>query len=142
MSTAARAAAVALWLGLATAAGAQGDAFSVRLSTAPIDGTLQATVTGSGSVDVVVDGRELVLDGEFMGLSVPATAARLHLGAASGVRGAAFAELDVDRAVSGSVRGTVRLSRTQTEALENGRVYVQIDSSAAPDGNLWGWLIP
>jgi len=26
--------------------------------------------------------------------------------------------------------------------LEKGRFYVQLHSEKAPDGNLWGWLLP
>ena len=26
--------------------------------------------------------------------------------------------------------------------LEKGRLYVQLHSEKAPDGNLWGWLTP
>ena len=27
-------------------------------------------------------------------------------------------------------------------ALRQGRVYVQVNSQKAPEGNLWGWLLP
>jgi hypothetical protein len=26
--------------------------------------------------------------------------------------------------------------------LDKGRLYVQLQSEKAPDGNLWGWLMP
>jgi len=28
------------------------------------------------------------------------------------------------------------------EGLRQGQIYLQIHSETAPDGNLWGWLIP
>ena len=30
----------------------------------------------------------------------------------------------------------------QLADLEKGRLYVQLHSEKAPDGNLWGWLMP
>lgn len=141
MSTRARAVAVALSMASVTWAAAQSATFAARLSTTPIDRSLQATVTGSGAVSAGLDGRELVLDGSFAGLQGAATSARLHVGPVTGVRGPAVAELEIDHGASGSVRGTVRLSRADAEALEDGRMYVQIDSEAAPEGNLWGWLL-
>ena len=46
----------------------------------------------------------------------------------------------VTLATSGMVTGSVRLDNRQLDALRAGRVYIQIHSEAAPDGNLWGWL--
>jgi hypothetical protein len=39
------------------------------------------------------------------------------------------------------VSGTFKLDAAQTEALRKGKLYVQIDSEKAPNGNLWGWLL-
>jgi len=36
----------------------------------------------------------------------------------------------------------VQLSEVQLAALKNGSFYVQIHSEKAPDGNLWGWILP
>jgi hypothetical protein len=47
----------------------------------------------------------------------------------------------VTKAEKGTVSGTVELSPDQIEDLRNGRLYVQIQSQGAPDGNLWGWLL-
>lgn len=58
-----------------------------------------------------------------------------------GVRGAAFADLNIEQAVDGEFSATLALSRKQVEALRTGRVYIQIHSTAAPEGNLWGWLL-
>lgn len=123
-------------------AAAQSGAFTARLSTTPIDQSLRATVTGQGAVSAVLDGQMLTVDGTFSGLAGPATAAHLHVGAVTGVRGPAVAELEVDAAASGAVHGTVQLSRAERAALGERRMYVQIASEAAPDGNLWGWLLP
>ena len=57
------------------------------------------------------------------------------------LRGAAFADLMVTPGVDGTVTGRVDLTPDQATALAQGRVYVQLHSEKAPDGNLWGWLL-
>ena len=37
--------------------------------------------------------------------------------------------------------GTVELTKAQADDLAAGRLYIQIHSQKAPDGNLWGWLL-
>lgn len=129
----------ALWFGHAAA---QSPELRARLSTVPIDPASQATTTGEGSVTARLEGRTLVVDGTFEGLQSAATAARLYLGAATGVRGPAIHDLDVTPSADGVVAASVTLSASEIEALSAGRLYVQIDSEAAPEGNLWGWLLP
>ncbi len=142
MSTRARAVAAMLCMAWTVWAAAQSNTFTARLSPTPIDQSLRETVTGSGSVSAVFEQRRLGVEGSFAGLAGPATSAHLHVGAVTGVRGPAVAELDIDTAPSGTLRGTVQLSRADAAALVEGRMYVQIASEAAPDGNLWGWLLP
>ena len=38
--------------------------------------------------------------------------------------------------------GTVDLNQQQLQDLQNSRLYIQLHSERAPDGNLWGWLMP
>ena len=73
--------------------------------------------------------------------SGPATVARLHLAprAASAVE--PFAELTIAKATKGTIEGTIELKPNQVEDLKRGRLYIQIHSDKAPDGNLWGWLL-
>jgi hypothetical protein len=120
---------------------AQGAQFRVRLSTVPISAAERATVTGHGQAMATLDGRRLTVSGTFSGLQGPATTAALHLGRATGVRGPAIHELNVSSSADGELSGTVSLSRSEVQALEDGRVYIQIHSEAATDGNLWGWLL-
>lgn len=127
-----------VWLGVALG---QGNRFAARLSTVPIDPGTRAEITGRGAVSAVLSGRDLSLDGSFEGLQSPAELAELHIGARIGVRGPAFAKLELTGDVSGAISGTVELSREQVAALREGRLYVQIHSENAPDGNLWGWLL-
>ena len=117
--------------------------FHARLSTVPIDLTMASTIAGSGSVTGTLKGRTLVLSGKFTGLKTTATVARLHRGPNRGIRGNAIFDLTVSAAgTSGELNGTLELSAAQVEDLEKGRLYVQLHSEKAPDGNLWGWLLP
>jgi len=43
---------------------------------------------------------------------------------------------------SGTISGAFTLTSIQVADLEKGRLYVQLHSEKAPDGNLWGWLLP
>jgi hypothetical protein len=58
------------------------------------------------------------------------------------VRGAAILDLTFSKMLNGSVTGTVDLTPEQVESLRKGKLYIQIYSEKAPDGNLWGWLLP
>jgi hypothetical protein len=45
-------------------------------------------------------------------------------------------------ASSGTLNGAFDLTPLQAADLEKGRLYVQVHSEKAPEGNLWGWLLP
>lgn len=117
-------------------------AFRTRLDTVPIDFRTRADTTGNGVVHATLDGRELTLIGTFENLAGPATEAWLHVGAAIGARGPAAHRLTVSHAPAGDLHGSIRLSTREVDALRAGRVYVQLHSQTAPEGNLWGWLLP
>lgn len=137
--SAATAIVLALWASVAF--GADETSFRARLSMVPIDPATAASVTGIGEADATLRGETLVISGTFKGLQGPATAARLHAGSFTGVRGEPFADLTVTKSTAGSISGSVELTPAQVDALRAGRVYIQIHSEAAPDGNLWGWLL-
>jgi hypothetical protein len=128
-----------LWLGLSSLAQAQ-ERFQARLTPMPADTTTR-DVTGKGAAAAVLAGSKLSITGSFEGLSTPATVARVHQGPATGVRGPAIGDLTVSKATSGAVTCTFELTAQQVESLRAGRLYVQIHSQRAPDGNLWGWLL-
>jgi len=117
-----------------------GETFKARLSTVPRDATMMAAVAGSGSLTAVLAGTKLTVNGTFEGLRSPATVAHIHRGP-RGIRGPAIFDLTVSKATSGSISGSLDLMPAQVEDLRNGRLYVQIHSEGAPDGNLWGWLL-
>lgn len=133
---------VALFLCLAAAAVAQApERFKVRLTTVPMDGGMRATVSGSGSATATLAGSMLSINGTFAGLKSPATAAAVHGGVAKGVRGAAVGDLTVSKATQGTLTGSVTLTADQVKGLREGRLYIELASEKAPDGNLWGWLL-
>ena len=121
---------------------AQTTNFVARLTPVPIDVAAQATISGIGSATATLTGVRLTIDGKFEGLRSPATVARLHMGLTRGVRGPAIGDLTVTPGVKGALSGSVDLTAPQAAALRRGAVYIQIHSEKAPDGNLWGWLLP
>jgi hypothetical protein len=139
--TSTRVALVAVLLLTASVSAAQGTTYQARLAVVPLDVAMQSTIAGAGDVRGTLEGRTLVLNGRFSGLRSSATVARLHVSAVRGMRGAAVADLTVSPAIEGTVTGRVELTPPQLTALSEGRLYVQLHSEKAPDGNLWGWLL-
>ena len=115
--------------------------FSARLGRVPVDSRTQASIQGLGHATAELDGDRLTIQGDFGGLVAAATEANLHMGIALGARGPVIHSLNVDSEPEGELDGSVRLSPEQIQALHSGRLYIQIASEAAPDGNLWGWLL-
>ena len=126
---------------LALQAAAQ-QSFKVRLRPVPIEASTAANTTGAGDATAQLAGTRLTVRGNFAGLKGAATVARLHQGAVMGVRGPAIAEVPIPAATSGNFSAEVTLTAAQVEGLRQGHVYLQIHSETAPDGNLWGWLLP
>ena len=119
-----------------------GKTFKARLSPVPIDVAMQATISGSGSVSAVLSGTKLTVTGTFQGLRSPATIAQVHKSPIRGVRGPVVFDLTPSAGTSGTISASVDLTPAQITDLEKGRLYVQLHSEKAPDGNLWGWLLP
>jgi CHRD domain-containing protein len=126
---------------LAFAAAAQ-QGFKVRLRPVPIEASTAANTTGAGEATASLAGSRLTLRGNFAGLKGAATVAHLHQGPVMGVRGPAIADVAVPAATSGTFTAEVALTAAQIEGLKQGQIYLQIHSETAPDGNLWGWLVP
>jgi hypothetical protein len=115
--------------------------FRARLSPVPVESSTASTITGSGSATATLDGTTLTIRGAFAGMKSPATIAQLHMGA-RGVRGPVEFDLVVDKQPSGSVSGAIKLTKVQVDTLRKGWYYIQIHAEQAPEGNLWGWLLP
>ncbi len=123
------------------APGQAASAFKARLSPVPIDIAMQATIAGRGSVTATLTGSTLALTGSFDGLKSPATTAAIHRSPVRGVRGPEIATLTTTHDAAGTITGTIELTPQQIADLRGGRLYVQLQSEKAPDGNLWGWLL-
>jgi hypothetical protein len=118
-----------------------GKTFKTRLAPVPIDVTMQATVAGVGSITGTLAGSKLTLTGTFEGLKSPATVAKLRRSPVRGVRGPEIFDLTVTQATAGTIGGSFDLNAQQIADLQGGRLYVQLNSERAPEGNLWGWLM-
>jgi hypothetical protein len=115
------------------------ETYKARLGIAPVDANNQPFVTGSGTVTATLQGTKLAITGTFTGLQSPATTARIHI-APKGIRGPAALDLTATHATAGTINGQLTLTAAQVDHLKRGRLYVQLNSEKAADGNLWGWL--
>jgi len=115
--------------------------YRVRLTTVPMDGGMRNTVAGNGSASATLAGTKLSITGTFDGLKSPATSAQLHSGVAKGVRGNPVADLEITKSTKGSISGSVDLTPDQLKGLRDGRLYIEVASEKAPEGNLWGWIL-
>lgn len=120
---------------------AKKEIFKARLSPVPINVSMMATVAGIGSLTATLSGKRLTIAGMFEGLRSPATSAQIHRGP-KGIPGPAILDLTVTQAEKGEVTGSLLLTPDQVSDLHKERLYVQIQSKSAPDGNLWGWMLP
>ncbi len=127
--------------GLSGAASAA-DVYASRLTAVAYDGAMRANVQGDGHVSAALNGRSLTVTGDFNALPSAATSVKLYSGPGIGVPGDAILDLQLSGQTQGSISGTVKLSGKQLTALKQGHVYVQLNSQKAPEGNLWGWLLP
>ena len=115
--------------------------YKVRLSPVPMDIAMRSTVAGRGSATATLKGNLLTVNGTFDGLRSPATTASVYLGPAMGIRGMPFGDLMISKGTEGTISGSVTLTPDQARALERSRVYLQISSERAAEGNLWGWFV-
>ena len=120
---------------------AQSRQYRARLSPVPLDVAMQATIAGSGSVTAALNGTTLTLTGNYAGLVTASTVARVHRGPRTAMRGPAIGDLKVTPGTSGTIAGSLELTKEQVDDLANGRLYIQLHSEKAPEGNLWGWLL-
>jgi hypothetical protein len=125
----------------AQAATAPATIFHARLSPVPVESNNASKITGSGSVTATLDGSMLTITGTFQGMKSSATIAQVHMGQ-RGVRGPVEFDLQIDKSPNGQIKGSAVLSNVQVDTLRRGWYYVQIHAEQAPDGNLWGWLLP
>jgi hypothetical protein len=117
------------------------ETYKIRIAPVARDVAMQKTVAGSGSATATLSGNKLTIAGTFEGLPSAATAAKIHRGVTTGVRGSPFLDLTVTKGPTGTISGSFDLTAEQVQYLKQGKLYIQIDSEKAPDGTLWGWLL-
>ena len=117
------------------------ETYKIRIAPVPRDVAMQKAVAGGGTATATLTGNKLTITGTFEGLPSAATAAKIHRGLTTGVRGSPFLDLTVTKAAKGTISGSFDLTPEQVQYLKQGKLYIQIDSEKAPDGTLWGWLL-
>ena len=117
------------------------ETYKIRMAPVARDVAMQKTVAGSGSATATLSGNKLTINGTFEGMPSAATAAKIHRGLTTGVRGSPFLDLTVTKADKGTISGSFDLTPEQVQYLKQGKLYIQINSEKAPDGTLWGWLL-
>jgi hypothetical protein len=131
---------VAIALALTVGAQAQTLQYRGRLSLMPLDIAMQNVIAGSGLATATLKGNTLAITGTFTGLKTPATTARVLRSPKPGMRGTRIGDLTVSGETSGTISGSLELTREQIADLAASRFYIQLHSQKAPEGNLWGWL--
>lgn len=108
----------------------------------PTDLAMQATIAGVGAATATLKGTTLTINGTFSGLKTAATVVHVLRSPKTGMRGTPIGDLTATPATNGTISGSVELTKPQIDDLAAGRIYIQLHSQKAPDGNLWGWLLP
>ena len=117
--------------------------YETRLSSVADDLSTRENVLGVGRARASLAGDQLTVSGEYTGLPSNATGAELRQGYAIGAPSdQVVGPLQVSGGKQGTLSGTIKLTQGQLAAMKAGWIYVQIKSEKAPDGNLWGWLLP
>ena len=129
-----------IWLGICLAQQST-EKFRTRLAPVAMDSSMRSSIAGTGSASATLSGNRMTIAGTFAGLRSPATAAKIHIGRMTAVRGPAMFDLMVASSTGGSIEGAFDLTTDQIADLKQGKFYIQIDSEKAPEGNLWGWLL-
>ena len=126
-----------------SAALAAPEQYQVNLGPVARTNATKLLAVGKGLVSASLDGNKLSIKGDFTGLASPATDAHLCVGVGIGTVGTCGEALTVSQATNGTVSGELTLSSAQVMALNQGRLYIQINSqkAPAPSGNLWGWFL-
>ncbi len=121
---------------------AAGKKYQAYLSPMPHNDAMHPNFSGKGNATATLAGDTLSLAGSFTGLASSATKGQVCLSLAPGIPGKPVFEFAVPAGVEGKVTASFKLDKDQTAALQKGRLYIQIHSEKAPNGNLWGWLLP
>jgi hypothetical protein len=119
------------------------ESFTADLGPIPLDAASRSNIQGRGEATATITGKTLTIRGVFGGLTSPASEAHVYLSSYIGVPGPVQSiSLIISHGADGTLSGSSDLTKRQSAALRSGRLYIMINSQNAPDGNLWGWLLP
>lgn len=128
----------------ACAPAAEEGAYSANITaTAEFPAPTLDGATPSGEATAMLNNAEntLTLNGNFTGLTGPATAAHIHGPAREGDTAGVVFPLQVDSATSGTVSGTwTGMTAEQVQQLRDGLYYVNIHTEMNPPGEIRGQL--
>src|SRR5437773_11276860 len=85
-----------LWVAISGAAQSE-EKFKIRITPVPLDGSMRATVAGSGSAAATLSGNKLNFSGSCDGMRRGAATAKMHRGMATGVRGSPWLDVTVTK---------------------------------------------
>jgi uncharacterized protein (TIGR03118 family) len=115
--------------------------FTVRLDGAseipPISDTAGTAV---GSISIA--GSNLTYDVSFSGLSAPATASHIHVGANPTNTSSVLIPLNGASGPAGKLSGTVLLTADQLADIVSGHAYINIHTGNHPGGEIRGQIVP
>jgi hypothetical protein len=114
--------------------------YQTELDPAAFDNSTVKNNVGIGNVTASLSGNNLTVTGNYSGLSSEATDAHVKMGLAAGVPGPVIGDLKISGGMTGQISGTFRLNSAQAASLKQGGLSIVVDSTKAPQGNLWGWL--
>ena len=135
--------ALGLMAGVAATATFAQDAtvFGDKLGTIPVANTNRAQVAGTGYVTANLEGNSLTINGDFEGLTAPATGVGVYAGQMAELGGTEVTVLEADAAESGSFTGTIELDDAQKEILQASGFLVVVQTEPNPTGEIRAWLV-
>jgi hypothetical protein len=101
-----------------------------------------STATANVTVSLNRTTGAVTVTGTFSGITSMATAAHIHGPAAVGANGPVLVPLTVPQATSGNVTGSATMTSPQMNDMVNGMTYVNIHSTAYPDGEIRAQIVP
>jgi hypothetical protein len=125
---------------LALTACGDDNSFEAELSGAKEKPTA-VTTSATGSATAEIDGTSVVVEGDFTGLSGPATLAHIHGPADVNASAGVICPLTVPSAAAGTITGTCTLTAEQLQQLRDGLMYINIHTAANPSGEIRGQLL-
>ena len=136
-----RLAALAVAAALASSVHAQAPQYRARLSIVPIDIAMQSDHRRIRLGDRDAEGHHADDQRHVQRIEDRGDRCAVHRSPRTAMRGAPIGDLTATAETSGTISGSIELTKEQIDDLAAGRLYVQLHSQKAPDGNLWGWLL-